>query len=986
MAAYVPGQWEAGSEWRRWNPHIHAPGTLLSDQFAGDWEEYLEAIEKAVPVVQAIGVTDYMSIGCYKAVKAHHQKGRLPRVKLVFPNVEFRLSVETEQQRGINLHLLFCPDDGDHVEQVERVLESLTFQYKERKYRCSTEELRSLGRAFNPSQTSDEGALKEGANQFKVNLDQLREFFQDRWVAANCLVAVAAKSTDGTAGLQKDASFTALRREIEGFAHVIFSSSPKGRDFWVGKHPDWPTEKLVAEYGGRKPCLHGCDAHSVAKTCQPDEGRICWIKGDPSFDSLRQALLEPEERVWIGPTAPDRHDASQCIAGVSTRKTPWIVNANIPLNAGLVAIIGSRGSGKTALADIVAIGADVGSPLELPTSFIYRASRPVNFLKEAEIHTQWGDGRQEPRWMNIAYDKGTESVRYLSQQFVEQLCSAEGLAVELRKEIERVVFDATAVEDRLTSETFGELASIHLQPIHRQRAVAREAIENTSAQVNAEDALHNSIPRIKKEQEERRKRIERAKNEMAALIPKDKEERAKRLAELEAALATANSSVERLNRAKMRVEDLRKEVEIIRSMTTAQWLAELKDSFEEAGLSEKQWAEFALVFKGNVENVLAERSQAIVKEIKRVSEGSPGAAELPKEEYLKWPQKNLLAERDKVKKAVGIDGQRQLRYNALQTQLTADEKGQANSIAELSLAEGAAERKKAVIAMRKQLYVDVFQSYLDEQAVLQRLYGTLQKSLEGASGSLKRLRLMVSREIDLDAWVKVGEELLDLRKDSLLRGHGALAAHAERLVTAAWQSGTAKEVGDAMQSFIVAMYTEIRKSIPSDITPDQEPAWIQQVATWLYSTDHIEMRYGVTYDGVAIEQLSPGTRGIVLLLLYLVIDQQDRRPLIIDQPEENLDPKSVFEELVPHFRRARERRQVIIVTHNANLVVNSDADQVIVAASEPNPAGGLPTVTYQCGSIENPAIRRLVCDILEGGEQAFRDRERRYRLGREKKA
>jgi ABC-type Mn2+/Zn2+ transport system ATPase subunit len=142
------------------------------------------------------------------------------------------------------------------------------------------------------------------------------------------------------------------------------------------------------------------------------------------------------------------------------------------------------------------------------------------------------------------------------------------------------------------------------------------------------------------------------------------------------------------------------------------------------------------------------------------------------------------------------------------------------------------------------------------------------------------------------------------------------------------------------------------------------------------------MQYSITYDGVAIEHLSPGTRGIVLLLLYLVIDAQDRRPLIIDQPEENLDPKSIFDELVPHFRNVRKRRQVIIVTHNANLVVNTDADQVIVASSAPNADGGLPTVTYCCGSLENLKIRKLVCEILEGGEQAFLDRERRYRLQR----
>jgi predicted ATPase len=67
---------------------------------------------------------------------------------------------------------------------------------------------------------------------------------------------------------------------------------------------------------------------------------------------------------------------------------------------------------------------------------------------------------------------------------------------------------------------------------------------------------------------------------------------------------------------------------------------------------------------------------------------------------------------------------------------------------------------------------------------------------------------------------------------------------------------------------------------------------------------------------VDIERLSPGTRGIVILLLYLAIDREDDRPLIIDQPEENLDPKSVFDELVEHFREARLQRQIIIVTHN----------------------------------------------------------------------
>lgn len=183
-----------------------------------------------------------------------------------------------------------------------------------------------------------------------------------------------------------------------------------------------------------------------------------------------------------------------------------------------------------------------------------------------------------------------------------------------------------------------------------------------------------------------------------------------------------------------------------------------------------------------------------------------------------------------------------------------------------------------------------------------------------------------------------------------------------------------------MDAFRQKSQADLVRAMPASVSSEQRESWLQTVATWLYDTSHIQIEYGIEYDGVAIEQLSPGTRGIVLLLLYIAVDRHDRRPLIIDQPEENLDPKSVFVELVPHFREARKRRQVIIVTHNANLVVNTDADQVIVATSVHPGGKGLPEISYRGGSLENPEIRSMVCEILEGGERAFLERERRYRL------
>jgi ABC-type multidrug transport system ATPase subunit len=117
-----------------------------------------------------------------------------------------------------------------------------------------------------------------------------------------------------------------------------------------------------------------------------------------------------------------------------------------------------------------------------------------------------------------------------------------------------------------------------------------------------------------------------------------------------------------------------------------------------------------------------------------------------------------------------------------------------------------------------------------------------------------------------------------------------------------------------------------------------------------------------------------------LLLLYLTVDADDARPLIIDQPQENLDPRSVVTDLVDRFREARTRRQIIIVTHNANLVVNTDLDQVTVAHNGSHKAGELPVIDYQSGGLEDPAIRKQVCTILEGGERAFKERARRLRM------
>ena len=110
------------------------------------------------------------------------------------------------------------------------------------------------------------------------------------------------------------------------------------------------------------------------------------------------------------------------------------------------------------------------------------------------------------------------------------------------------------------------------------------------------------------------------------------------------------------------------------------------------------------------------------------------------------------------------------------------------------------------------------------------------------------------------------------------------------------------------------------------------------------------------------------------------MDISETDPLIIDQPEENLDPQSVFTELVKLFQTASDRRQIIMITHNANLVVNTDVDQVIVANCDMLEEAKLPRLSYKAGGLENPDIRDAVCEVLEGGAEAFRQRARRLHI------
>ena len=101
----------------------------------------------------------------------------------------------------------------------------------------------------------------------------------------------------------------------------------------------------------------------------------------------------------------------------------------------------------------------------------------------------------------------------------------------------------------------------------------------------------------------------------------------------------------------------------------------------------------------------------------------------------------------------------------------------------------------------------------------------------------------------------------------------------------------------------------------------------------------------------------------------------DDKPLIIDQPEENLDNESVYKYLVKFIKQAKENRQIIMVTHNPNLAVVCDADQIIKMSIDKKNKN---KVTFMSGSIENRDMNKCLVDVLEGTYPAFHNRDSKY--------
>jgi ABC-type Mn2+/Zn2+ transport system ATPase subunit len=193
-------------------------------------------------------------------------------------------------------------------------------------------------------------------------------------------------------------------------------------------------------------------------------------------------------------------------------------------------------------------------------------------------------------------------------------------------------------------------------------------------------------------------------------------------------------------------------------------------------------------------------------------------------------------------------------------------------------------------------------------------------------------------------------------------------------------------------------YNEV-KSLFESILDEETPYVLskkttKKIATQILLDDYFVDYWETTFDGDKMGEMSTGKASFVILMLIVGLSSS-KAPILIDQPEDNLDNRSITKNLVKYLRNKKTERQIILVTHNPNIVVNADAENIIVAhqkGQNDKQTSSHYKFDYINGAIEESkeinieekdllksmGIREHIADVVEGGREAFQKREQKY--------
>lgn len=1043
-----------GSEWRRWDLHVHTKGTNKNDQFTSpDFETFCSTMfRKAIDCkIAAIGITDYFSVNNYKKVLdfvtnidrrtefTDDDKGIIREI-LLLPNVELRMLPVTEQGRLVNIHCIFNPA---YVSSLENdFFGSIDYSIGGgRKVKMNRQGMIDLGKSLTSS-LDDDAAYKKGVENFVVTHDSLQELLGNPKFSENTIVAISNSSTDGASGLQKHYDFfegtepgslEAVRKSLYCLSQFIFSSNVKDRKYFLGLKVD-DEDKVKEKCGSLKPCVHGCDAHTEAKLFAPDENRYCWIKADVTFEGLKQTIYEPADRVFVGAEPPViervRENKTKYINSVAIKQKDgydkaqgvWFDNVHIDLNKELVAIIGNKGSGKSALSDVMGVMGNTHNAGVRHENLSFLNGRVLKFRKKGyaenfEAELTWEDGTGNNDFLPLNHDVDVnqiEKVKYLPQNYFENLTNdLEGEGFD--RTLKSVIFLHIPEEQRLESRTFEELESIKAKSIDVDLLDLRDEVHQISEDViKLESKKHPShVQQLESSIEEKKRELaEHEKNKPTAVpdpskdgSPETQAAKSKQYTQLEALNTENQTLTENVSDARAKLNKATKEKEELTQLDDS--LARLEAQFNSYKAANKEvFEKYGLniddVAKANFDKkAIGKKKQEKIEEIKSISASLRTKAQINNNPELAGKTAELKAahtasfvskQEDVLSQIAAIKNllsQPEKLYQDYKEKLGKWEKrkseieGDETRLNSLKFFEN--ERKyindklpAALKARRAERLAKTLEIFAKQKEVIE-LYKTFKKSIDDEIAKdeefTKKFKMVIDVNFKLDSDF-AASFLQYINKSKKGTFYGTDERKVDELLSE-MDLLSEGDVSTILNTTIEWLEIDQRENEKLEAREISDQVYkVQDFYDFLFSLQYLKPTYELKLDGKILDELSPGEKGTLLLVFYLMIDKEDT-PLIIDQPEDNLDNKSVFQVLTHFIKSAKKRRQIVIVTHNPNLAVGADAEQVIYVELDKKDSHN--TFSFEVGAIENPVINKRLVEILEGTMPAFDKRKLRYK-------
>ena len=901
-------QFPRGAEWRKWDLHLHTPGTAKEDHYKCSLEDFITELEKLSDVA-VLGITDYWSIDNWQLLREEQINNQRLEGKLLIPNVELRITPVTNQNIPINLHVLFDPSIS-YGEIQRQFFQQLEFESRGCRYSATKSDLIALGRHLSGNELLEEtAAWEKGIEQFQVPYSQIKEIVEKPYWQGKCLVGIANGSNDGASGIQESA-MRESRCEIYRMADVIFSANERDCDYFLGKGCD-PAAKVIRQYGSLKPCVMGSDAHSLERLRTWHQDKVTWIKADPTFDGLKQIVFEPEERFIIQECKPEEKPPYQVIDSITVNEESFW-EQTIPVNQNLVTIIGGRSSGKSTLLTCLAERIDhpqqiVNDLPENQQSFIegHKLSLNVTWADKSQGKDRRVDFFPQNYMIYLQEDDRKEE----RNQLIKMILIGNKTNKERFKTYEQWLISTKAT-------LIAQCATLFAQ---------RERLERLDAEIQEKGGLEGHIRAV----ETLELKLKDQKQRCSTLKPDSQIEFERVKQELEHLTSLRGRQVGDKNAISHLITTT--SLWEIPPLDTTPFSDDLAQTLKEKHSS--IWNQASSSWLSFLQSVLQSLEQSIQDTVEK--EGKILEQEVYKNGKLDLESNSVLKE--------------------LEQQLS-EEKAK---LAQLNLL---VKERENLQALNQKLIREIASIHSAYYSECQKMVA----SIEWPDETLKIVGQVVPQTATLE---------------ERLEGQITRMTNAQKEYVASMVNHHTFDVFRFLDDIM-------NKRLALNQNVDE-----QALVTDFLSTNWFEIEYDLIYQGDSFNAMSPGKQAFVFLRLLLEF-VENKCPILIDQPEDNLDNRAIFSELVQYLRTKKKERQIILVTHNPNVVVGADAEQVIVANQHGvhNENAGGTKFAYVSGSLENSfskktgnipilesqGIREHVCEILEGGEDAFKKRENKY--------